>query len=345
MSQSGNGAAGRTLDRVLLAHGDGGRLAWDLIRGLFQRHLADDELTKGGDAALLDVLGGRLAFTTDSFVVSPLFFPGGDIGKLAVCGTVNDLAVSGAKPQWLSVGFIIEEGLPLSTLENIAASIAAAASDAGVRVVAADTKVVERHKADGLYINTSGVGVVPSGRRCGPEFVLPGDALVVTGPVGDHGIAIMTSRAGLEFDTPVTSDCAALAAMLERAWELGDGVRMMRDPTRGGLATTLKEMAVAAGCDFIVDEGKIPIHRSTRAACDLLGLDPLYLANEGKAVVIVAADQAHRLVAELRRFPQGRGAAVIGQAVMGTGEVRLRTAAGGTRLLELLSCQPLPRIC
>lgn len=258
---------------------------------------------------------------------------------------MNDLAVAGARPLWLSAGFIIEEGLPTAMLEKVAASLAAAAAAAGVRVVAADTKVVERGKADGLYINTAGIGLVPAGRDCGPEFVRPGDALIVTGALGEHGVAIMAARAGLEFETPVRSDCAPLAALLAEAWETGAGVRMMRDPTRGGLATTLKEMAMASRHDFVVDEAKIPVGPATRAACDLLGLDPFYLANEGKAVIVAAAAEAQRLVEKIRRFPEGRAAAVIGAVAPGTGEVRLRTTAGGTRLLDLLAGQPLPRIC
>jgi len=289
--------------------------------------------------------GGRLALTTDSFVVTPLFFRGGDIGKLAVSGTVNDLAVSGASPLYLTVGFILEEGLPLAALERVVASLAATARQAGVTVVAGDTKVVGRGQADGLFINTTGLGVIPPDRDLGYHRIRPGDAVVISGYVGDHGLAVLAERKELGILEAPESDCAPLAGIILPLLEEFPGIRLLRDPTRGGVATTLKEIAVAAKVDVWLEEEAIPVRPQCRALAEMLGLDPLYLANEGKFLAVVEADQASALVEAVRTHPLGEAAAVIGRVQAGEGRVLLRTAYGGTRRLEMLAGAPLPRIC
>jgi hydrogenase expression/formation protein HypE len=300
-----------------------------------------------GDAALLaDAPPGRLAFTTDGYVVSPIFFPGGNIGELAVNGTVNDLAVSGARPLALSAGFILEEGLPLDDLRRIVAAMAAAARAAGVSIVAGDTKVVERGKCDGCFITTAGVGVVPEGRALSPRALAPGDAVLVSGHVGSHGIAVMAGRNGLSFDPPLVSDTAALNGLAEALFASGAAVRAMRDPTRGGLATTLKEFAIESGRRIVVRERDIPVLPGVRGACDLLGLDPLYVANEGILIAVTAPGDAALALAAMRAAPTGRHAAIIGRvAGEEDGKVLLETAAAGTRLLDMLAGEQLPRIC
>lgn len=340
-------------DVILLGHGSGGRLSHDLVERLFLRHLRSPALLALDDSAVLDLPeeqpgGARLAFTTDGYVVSPLFFPGGDIGRLAVCGTVNDLSMSGARPLWLSVGFMIEEGLPLDDLERIVVSMAAAAQEAGVQIVAGDTKVVDRGSADRLFITTAGIGLVPPGVDIGGDRARPGDVVLLSGTLGDHGMTIMTQREGLQFDSPLASDCAplnGLVAMLLAAVPAG-AVHSLRDPTRGGLATTLNELAGRSGTGIEIDETSIPLQEAVRAACELLGLDPLYVANEGKMVAIVAPDAAPAALAMLRAQPYGSRAAAIGR-VTGShaGRVVLRTALGARRLLDMLSGEQLPRIC
>ncbi len=337
-------------DAILLAHGSGGELSHELVRDLFARRFANPALDPLDDAALLDGAGlspGRLAFTTDSYVVQPLFFPGGDIGKLAVCGTVNDLAVVGATPRYLSAGFILEEGLLLETLERVVASMAETARTAGVEIVAGDTKVVERGAADGLFINTAGLGIVPPEVRLSPANLRPGDCLLVNGPVGDHGMAVMMQREGLAFGSPLLSDCAPLNGLigaLLRAVEPG-AVRCLRDPTRGGLATTLNEWA-AAGVGIKVQETAIPVREEVRAICEMLGLEALYAANEGKVVAAVAAEAADEALAALRGHPLGREAALIGQVTAEhAGRVVLHTPLGARRVIEMLVGAQLPRIC
>ena len=295
---------------------------------------------------MLDVGDQRLAFTTDSFVVRPLFFPGGCIGDLAINGTVNDLAMSGATPLYLSAGFIIEEGLPLEELRRIVGSMAETAGRAGVAVVTGDTKVVERGKCDSIFINTAGVGVVPGGRDLAPEKIRPGDAVIVSGPCGSHGIAIMAERNGLTFEPPLESDTAPLNGLVEAMLEAAPGVRVLRDPTRGGLATTLKEIAVEGSRRIVLREEAVPVLPGVQGACGILGLDPLYVANEGVVLAVVDGDEAESLVEAMRSHPLGTSAAVVGAvAEEDDGKVFLSTAAGGKRILDMLTGEQLPRIC
>jgi hydrogenase expression/formation protein HypE len=339
---------------ILLAHGSGGQLSHDLVERVFVRHFDNPILANLNDAAILgfqgfkfQVPGVELALTTDSYVIQPLFFPGGDIGKLAVCGTVNDLAVTGAEPRYLSAGFIIEEGLLLETLERVVVSMAETARAAGVQIVAGDTKVVNHGAADGLFINTAGVGVVPAGVHLSPSNLRPGDLLLINGAVGDHGMAVMMQREGLEFSSSLVSDCAPLNGLIVDLLTTCPGVvRCMRDPTRGGLVTTLNEWATAAEVGVEIEETTIPVREEVRAACELLGLDPLYVANEGKVVVAVAPQAGEEALAVLRAHPLGREAALVGQV---TGEhprrVVLRTPLGARRVVEMLVGAQLPRIC
>jgi hydrogenase expression/formation protein HypE len=331
-------------ERILLGHGSGGRMMHRLIRDVMAPAFA---VSGFGDAALLAAAGpGRLALTTDGYVVSPIFFPGGTIGELAVNGTVNDLAVSGARPLALSAGFILEEGLPLDELRRVVASMAAAARAAGVAIVAGDTKVVERGKCDRMFITTAGVGLVPPGRELTPGAIRAGDAVLLSGHTGSHGVAVMAERNGLSFEPPLLSDTAALNGLVEAMFDTGAAIRVMRDPTRGGLATTLKEFALECGRRILVREADVPVLPGVRGACDLLGLDPLYVANEGILIALAPAADAPRLLAAMRAHPCGRDAAVIGE--VGTeldGKVLLQTAAAGTRILDLLPGEQLPRIC
>lgn len=332
---------------ILLAHGSGGLLTQELIREVFVHHFANPMLEELGDAAVLPALPpGRLALTTDSYVVQPLFFPGGDIGKLAVCGTVNDLAVSGATPLYLTCGFILEEGLPLEMLEQVVHSMAVTAREAGVQVVAGDTKVVNHGAADKLFINTAGVGVIPPGVRLGPQYLRPGDVLLINGTVGDHGLAVMLAREGLGFRSDLVSDCAPLNGLIAGVLAAAPGaVRCLRDATRGGLATVLNEWA-AVGVGLELEESAVPVRESVRAACEFLGLDPLYAANEGKVLLAVAAEQAEVVLAALRAHPLGREAARIGRVTAEHGgRVVLRTVFGARRILQLLTGAQLPRIC
>ncbi len=335
---------------ILLAHGNGGQLGHELIEQVFLKHLANPALSELGDAALIDILplpGSQLAFTTDSYVISPLFFPGGDIGKLAVCGTVNDLAVSGAEPRWLSAGFIIEEGLPIETLERVTFSMAETCRVAGVQIVTGDTKVVGRGAADGLFINTAGMGIVPPGRRLSPHRLRSGDVILVNGAVGDHGMAVMMQREGLSLRSTLESDCAPLNSLIADVLAAcPGGIRCMRDPTRGGLVSTLNEWALAAGLGIEVEEEQIPVKEQVRAACEFLGFDPLYVANEGKVVVAVAPESAEDALNALRRRPLGREAAIIGRVTEEhPRRVVLRTSFGTQRVLDMLVDEQLPRIC
>ncbi len=335
--------------RIVLGHGSGGRLSQALLEQVFLPRFSGETLARLEDHAALRLplaQGDRLAFTTDSFVVSPLFFPGGDIGRLAVCGTVNDLCVGGAVPIALSAAFVLEEGLELELLARIVDSMAAACREAGVEIVTGDTKVVERGKADGVFITTSGVGVVPSARAPSIANVLPGDALLVSGPIGDHGIAILSAREGIELETVLTSDCAPLASLARAPYEIGLNVRFMRDPTRGGLSGVLSDVARHSQVGVWIDEGWVPVRREVRAACELLGLDPLYVACEGRLVMAVPAAEAEHALGALRSHPQGRDAAIIGHATeQSRGLVRMRSRVGGERVVPLLSGEQLPRIC
>ena len=333
-------------DRVLLGHGSGGKLTAELIEKLIVPALSNPALARLDDHAQLDIDGARLAFTTDSYVVSPLVFPGGDIGELAVNGTINDLACGGARPVALSLAIILEEGLPMADLHAVIASVQRASRAAGVPIVTGDTKVVGRGQADRLFVNTSGIGVIPPGVRLGSEHVAPGDAILVSGPIGDHGVAIMAHRAGLALDGDVRSDTAALHTLAAALLEACPDVHAMRDPTRGGIAATLVEISSRRRLGIEVDEAAIPIREPVRGACELLGLDPLLVANEGKLVVFVPEASAARAVAALRAHPLGAQAARIGRVTAAhPGTVELITPVRGRRLLDLPFAEPLPRIC
>ncbi|MBM4446360.1 MAG: hydrogenase expression/formation protein HypE [Chloroflexi bacterium] len=330
---------------ILLAHGSGSRLSHELIEKNFLPPLANPLLAKLDDSAVFD-LSGRLAFTTDSYVVSPIFFPGGDIGKLAVCGTINDIAMSGATPLYLSLSFIIEEGLTLGELKKIVSSIKAAAEEAGVKIVTGDTKVVNRGGADKLFINTSGIGIVPQGIDISGANAKVGDKIILSGTIGDHGIAVMSQREGLKFSVPVQSDCAPLNKLVSQMAEDSSQIHSLRDPTRGGLATTLNEFAKQSKVGIRIEEGKIPIHDGVRAACELLGFDPLYVANEGKLVAIVTADDAQMVLAKMKRNQYGAEAAIIGEVTDEyKGKVIMKTRLGASRIVDMLSGELLPRIC
>lgn len=328
-------------DIITLDYGSGGKKTAALIDEIIVPELGNAALNSLGDGAVLE---GGLAFSTDSFVVSPLFFPGGDIGKLSVCGTVNDLAMCGAEPKYLSLALIIEEGLPAENLRRVVASIKSAAEAAGVQIVTGDTKVVERGRGDGLYINTAGIGLVKY-PGLGPDKMRPGDAVLLSGTAGDHGAAVMLARDGL-MEGEIRSDCAALNGLAFALLDSGAQVRVLRDPTRGGVATTLCEFAESAKLGIELDEAAIPVRRDVSAACALLGLDPLYCANEGKMLAVVAPEDAQSALAALRSRPEGENAAIIGRVtVERPGRVALRTAAGGARLLQKLTGAQLPRIC
>lgn len=315
----------------------------ELIRGLFAPAFGLEGMA---DSAVLGSLQGKAALTTDSYVVSPIFFPGGNIGDLAVNGTVNDLAAVGARPLYLTAGFIIEEGFPLDELEKIVSAMSGAAVRAGVRVVAGDIKVVEKGKGDGIFINTSGVGVVAEGVELSASKARAGDKILLSGPVASHGVAVMGGRHGLSFAPPVLSDTAPLNGLVEAVIACGAGVRVMRDPTRGGLATTLKELAVECGLSFTVEETLIPVLGAVRGACGLLGLDPLYVANEGVMLAVVTPDMAEYFLSAMRRHPAGGDAVLIGEVgAAPAGEALIRTAIGGLRALDMLQGEQLPRIC
>ncbi len=334
--------------RIDLGHGAGGRAMAQLVSELFARAFSNDWLGRGDDAAVLPAPQGgeRLVLATDSHVVSPLFFPGGDIGSLSVHGTINDLAVMGARPLYLAAGFVLEEGFPLSELARIVDSMAAASRAAGVPVVTGDTKVVEQGKGDGVFITTTGVGALPAGREIGGANARPGDVILVSGTLGDHGMAIMAQRESLAFDSEIVSDSAALHGLVEALLEAVPGVRVLRDPTRGGLATTLNEIALQSGVGMELEESAIPVRAQVHAACELLGLDPLYVANEGKLVVICDADAADRALAAMRAHPLGAQAARIGTVTDDPhGFVQIRTGFGGRRMVDWLSGEQLPRIC
>ncbi|MGE5372385.1 MAG: hydrogenase expression/formation protein HypE [Solirubrobacterales bacterium] len=332
-------------ERILLAHGSGGRMSQQLIETVFRNAWSNDYLSPMLDGAVLPVSGGRLAVSTDSFVITPIFFPGGDIGKIAIAGTVNDLVACGAVPMYLTAAFIIEEGLPLEDLQRVVQSMAAAVKDAGVRVVTGDTKVVEKGSADKLFINTTGIGFIPETIDYRPDRIEPGDVIIVTGTVGDHGLAILAQREGLSFTTPALSDCAPLHRMGEAVRGLGSAVKCMRDPTRGGLATVLNELAGQSGRGLLVRESGIPVAAHVKGACDMLGMDPLYMANEGKMVLIVDRNHADAVMQALKTVPEAVNAAVIGQVVDDRGIVLMETELGARRILGMLEGEHLPRIC
>lgn len=332
--------------KILLAHGSGGKLSQRLIEDVFLKAFTNPLLAPLNDQALFKSPNSTIAFTTDSYVISPLFFPGGDIGKLSVCGTINDLAVGGAEPLYMTAAFIIEEGTGFGLLERVVDSMARTAEGAGVKIVTGDTKVVERGKGDGIFINTAGIGVVRDGIELSPAHISPGDAVIVSGTIGDHGVAILTHREGIMMDSPVESDCAPLHGLVKDMLEKAGGVKAMRDPTRGGLATILNELASQSGTAISVREDDIPVRDEVRGACEILGFDPLYLANEGKLVAVVAEEAAAKVLDVMRKHPLGAGAARIGTVEeKPAGKLLLETSIGNRRIVEKLSGEQLPRIC
>lgn len=333
-------------DQVLLAHGEGARLTRQLIRNLLASAFDNEFLRPLGDGAVLPAMNGRLVFSTDSYVVSPLFFPGGDIGRLSVFGTINDLAACGAEPKYISVAFIIEEGLPWPTLTRVVASIRAAADICGVAIVTGDTKVVPRGAADGLFVNTTGIGQLRDDTDIGAYRVRAGDRIIVTGTIGDHGVAVLSAREQFDLGSALQSDSAPLHIMVERLLQTGIDVHFMRDPTRGGVSAALHELTETTGLSAIIDETTLPLSPPVRGACELLGLDPLYVANEGKMLIIVSPNDVERTLNDVRRWEYGRNAQVIGEIVPKEPEaVLVRTALGLTRVLDEPSGAPLPRIC
>lgn len=333
-------------DLILLGHGSGGRLSHQLLDELIIPTLSGIPTSGQNDAAVLEHDGRRLAFTTDSYVVDPIFFPGGNIGDLAVNGTVNDLAMVGAEPLAISVGIILEEGFSRSELGTILRSMRAAADQAGVSIVAGDTKVVPRGKADRIFINTSGIGVLRHSLKIGGANARVGDKILINGTIGDHGIAVMAKREGLELETDIRSDCAPLNGIVADLLAEGESIRVLRDPTRGGVATTLKEIAIQSDVSITLDESALPLKGAVRGVCAVLGLDPLYVANEGKVLVFVSPDAAERALARMRMHPLGKDAAVIGEVTStGGGRVRMETVTGGMRAVEMLAGEQLPRIC
>ena len=334
------------MDKILLSHGEGGKRTRDLIGTVIARYFANPVLAPFFDSGLLGRIDGEIAFTTDGHVVTPAFFPGGDIGRLAVSGTVNDLAVCGAKGLAISCGLVLEEGLPIETLERALASMRDAAAEAGVIVACGDTKVVEKGKGDGIFITTAGVGVMVDGWRPSPEAIRPGDRILLSGTMGDHYVAVLIARQGLSLSAPVQSDVAPIGGMILPLLErFGGRVRFMRDPTRGGVGVTLNEMASSAKARFVLEEERLPVRESVRGVCEILGFDPLYLANEGKALLIVDASAADEALAALREHPLGRDAAIIGEVGEGAPGVRMRTLAGGLRAVDYPVGDQLPRIC
>jgi hydrogenase expression/formation protein HypE len=331
-------------ERILLAHGSGGSLSHDIVNERILSILGNPILNRLDDSAVFDITGS-IAFTTDSHVVQPLFFPGGDIGRLSVCGTVNDLAVMGATPLYLSLALIIEEGLPTQDLKNVVNSIKEAADEAGIKIVTGDTKVVNRGNADKLFINTAGIGIISEGVNISGHNARPGNKVIISGTIGDHGIAVLSKREGIGFETKLGSDCAPLNKMIAEMIQTGK-INCMRDPTRGGLSSTLNEIAEQSGVSIRIDEEKIPIRREVAAACEMLGLDPLYIANEGKVVAIVEAEDAEKILAQMKKNKYGQNAAIIGEVTeKRTARVTLKTALGTSRIVDMLVGEPLPRIC
>lgn len=334
-------------EQIVLGHGSGGKMSHDLVERLFLPPFDNPSLRAGNDAGVVELNDGtRLALSTDSHVVAPLFFPGGDIGRLAVCGSVNDVAMMGARPLYLTAGFILEEGLELNTLEKIIASMQSAAIEAGVQIIAGDTKVVEKGKADGLYINTCGVGVLQPGVNIGGQYAQPGDFVLVSGSIGDHGVAVLSARGELGFEAQIQSDVAPLNGLVSSLLAASERIHVLRDPTRGGLATTLNEIARQSQVCIRIYEDQIPVRPEVRAVCELLGFDPLYIANEGKLVAIFPADDAERVLEAARLHPYGSESVVIGRVEpKPQGRVLLETVLGTTRVVEMLSGELLPRIC
>lgn len=341
----------RDYPRIVLAHGGGGKLSNELVENIFLPVFSNETLDKLSDSASLDIAdllkdGGRLSFSTDSFVIKPLFFRGGNIGSLAVNGTVNDVAMAGAKPLFLSCGFIIEEGLEVESLGRIVQKMGEQARIAGVKIVTGDTKVVDKGKGDGLFINTSGIGIIPKDVNLAPNLAQAGDVVIVSGEIGLHGVAIMSEREGLEFDAPVESDCANLNFLVEEMLEVTKEIRVLRDPTRGGIASALNEIAKASNVGIALTESKIPVPKIVKSACEFLGLDPFYVANEGKLLAIVSRGKADQLLEAMQKNEYGKKAAIIGEVVEAPpGMVFAKTRIGGTRVVEMQFGEQLPRIC
>ena len=333
-------------DKVMLAHGGGGSLSNKLIEKMFFSEFDNEYLNKMHDGAVFESKAGRTAFSTDSFVVQPIFFPGGNIGELAVYGTVNDLACCGAVPEYLSLGFIIEEGLPMEDLWKIVQSVKFAADKAGVKIVTGDTKVVEKGKGDKIFINTSGLGYVKEGVDISPENCKPGDKIIVTGNIADHGISIMSLRAGLEFETEIESDTAPLNHMVKDILNISNKINVLRDPTRGGLASALNEIASSSGKGIMLYEDKIPLREDVKGVCEMLGLDPLYVANEGKLLIFVDEEDAEKVLKVVKRNEFGKDAAIIGEVQDSDDKiVKMKTSIGTTRIVDMISGEQLPRIC
>jgi hydrogenase expression/formation protein HypE len=331
---------------IVLAHGSGGKLSQQLIQKMVLPQFRNDFLEPLHDGAVLPFSNARVAFSTDSYVVSPIFFPGGDIGKLAIHGTVNDLAMCGARPLYLSAAFILEEGMPMQDFWRVTRSMREAAASAGVILVTGDTKVVDRGKADKIFINTSGIGIVPEGVNIHPARAQPGDKIIVSGPIAVHGMAIMSVREGLEFETEIASDTAPLNGLVEAIFAASEDIHVLRDPTRGGVTSALTEIAQTAQLGMLLDEARIPITEEVKGACEILGLDPLYVANEGKLLAIVSNGDAARVLDATRSHPLGRDAAIIGEVTADhPGFVLMKTRVGGTRVVDMLSGEQLPRIC
>ena len=331
---------------ILLAHGGGGKLSHQLIKKMFASQFKNELLEPLHDGATLTVSGTRLAFTTDSYVINPIFFPGGDIGTLAVNGTVNDLSMCGARPLYLSCAFIIEEGLPMDDLWRVVLSMEAATKAAGVQLVTGDTKVVDRGKGDKIFINTSGIGIIPDGVEISPRHAKIGDRIILSGTIADHGIAIMSVREGLEFETQIESDCAPLNGLVETMIAANRDIHVLRDPTRGGVASVLNEIAESAAIGVTIVEDLIPVSEEVRGACEILGFDPLYVANEGKLLAFVAPTAAEKVLAAMRSHPLGKNAVIIGEVVADhPGTVIMKTRIGGSRVVDMLSGEQLPRIC
>ncbi len=333
-------------DKILLAHGSGGKLSHDLILKLFLPIFLNPFLEPLDDSAEIPIEKERLAFTTDSYVVNPLFFPGGDIGRLAVCGTINDLSMKGADPSYLSLSLIIEEGVPIETLRKIISSIHLTAEEAGVKIVTGDTKVVEHGAVDQLFINTAGIGWIKEGLHLSGKNARPGDTILLSGYIGDHEIAILSQREGFQFQEDLVSDCAPLNDLVQRMLKVSPTIRCMRDPTRGGLATALNEIAIASNVGVVIEEERIPIRESVRGICELLGLDPLYLANEGKLIAICPVEESERLLEVMKKHSLGKNTEIIGKVVEEhPKKVVLRTLIGGYRILDMLTGGQYPRIC
>jgi hydrogenase expression/formation protein HypE len=332
--------------RVMLAHGGGGRLMHSLIEKMF-RPLFDNELLKqNNDSTVINLTGSKIAFTTDSYIVKPLFFPGGDIGSLAVNGTVNDLSMSGAKPVYISLGLIIEEGLPMEELWKVVQSIKLAAEEAGVEVVTGDTKVVDKGKGDGIFINTSGIGIIEHTLNISPQTIKAGDVIILNGDVGRHGIAIMAEREGLAFESKIESDCAPLNGIVQKIIKEGIEVHCMRDLTRGGLSSALNELAEVSKIEILIDENSIPVNEDVQGACEILGFDPLYVANEGRFIVFVNPKEAKKCLEVMKRNPLGKDSVIIGEVTGGNNPVvKLKSKIGTVRILDMLSGEQLPRIC